>query len=67
MKEKVMCLDNKFVEDLLTVNRIYTIVGREIGSFTVVADNDIEHEFFRDRFVAMKEYRRIQLIKLLND
>ena len=72
---KVICINKNFDDDILdgcflTLGKTYNVLEKNItypdvlGSFYGVEDDDSYGYYFKDRFITLKEYRKIKLKKL---
>jgi hypothetical protein len=60
---KVICIDNKGLENELTLNKIYNII--DVNKCEIIADNRIKWCFDIDRFKPLSEIRNVKINKLL--
>ena len=62
---QLICSDNRGLEDILTIGKVYE--GKESRStwFTVTDDKGKESEFYEWRFSTIQNWREKQLDKIL--
>lgn len=52
---KIKCIDNKYVVNYLTVNKIYTVIEEYKISYNIVDDKNERRTFSKKRFITVKE------------
>lgn len=70
---KVICIDNKNLENQLTINRVYEVddmtchdVGDFVFHFVFIKNDKFKYkEYLKDRFFTLPEYRNDKINKLL--
>jgi len=68
----VICVDNVVngKTDEISLNKTYTLIDSyklESIYCTIINDNNIEGDYFKRRFISLKEYRKKKLKRILNE
>lgn len=63
---KVRCIDNRNLNGLLTINKIYDVVEFTKFSYIIVNDIGILTTILKGGFISLKEERSQKLSKLIN-
>ena len=69
----IVCKDNSYVEEKLTIGKKYNILGSKTAQgflttskfFCILCDDGIQGEYSDNRFISVEEYREQQLNKIL--
>jgi hypothetical protein len=64
--DKVVCIDNRLIEDVLTIGKVYKVF-LSFGDSIKVRNSDeldIYYNYSCSRFVSLQDYRKLKLEKL---
>ncbi len=64
---KIVCIDNKGIENQLTLNKKYDIIPDNVDSLYHISKNDLGYLdwYGKSRFISLENYREGQLNSLL--
>lgn len=67
---KLICFNNKNVENLLTLNKLYVGILNDVA-VTIICDDDkdadIKIEYIKNRFITQAEWREMQMKSVLDE
>ena len=64
--EYVVCIDNESVNKI-TINKIYEVTfSTNNNMYCVIDDDGRKSNYFTDRFISLKEYRKQKISNFLN-
>lgn len=68
---KLVCVNNKEVEEYLTLNKLYVGILSYDVAVTIICDDgrhaDIKIENIKNRFITQAEWREIQMKTILDE
>lgn len=63
--EYVVCIDNESANKI-TINKIYEVTFSTNNNMYCVIDDGRKSNYFTDRFISLKEYRKQKISNFLN-
>ena len=61
---KVVCIDSNNQQSL-TYGKSYSLISNNLTNMSLIIDNsNIEFWYYSNRFISLKEYRRMKLIEI---
>ena len=63
---KVKCIDNKTVEEYLTINKIYSVIEEYKTSYKIIDDNDKMFCYSKYRFLKVPETNEVNESEIVN-
>ena len=65
---RVVCIDNKYsvgvMYNHLTIGKFYEVISEIAGNYEILTNFNAIHYMKKERFVSLKEYRKMKLNKL---
>ena len=63
---KVKCIDNKTIEEYLTLNKIYLVIEDYNSSYKIIDDNDKMLCYSKYRFIKVPEINKVYESEIVN-
>ncbi len=66
MKIKFICIDNKNIEDKVTIGKIYDGYVYNKDYIRIISDLNQEYNILPKRLISLKQYRKEKIHNILN-
>lgn len=66
MKTKFICIDNKNIEDKVTIGKIYDGYVYNKDFINIISDLNKEYNVLSKRLISLKQYRKEKISNILN-
>lgn len=66
MKTKFICIDNKNIEDKVTIGKIYDGYVYNKGFINIISDLNKEYNVLPKRMISLSQYRKEKIHNILN-
>ncbi len=67
MKIKFICIDNKNIEDKVTIGKIYDGYVYNKDFINIISDLNKEYNVLSKRLISLKQYRKEKISNILNN
>lgn len=67
MKIKFICIDNKNIEDKVTIGKIYDGYVYNKDFINIISDLNKEYNILSKRLISLKQYRKEKIHNILNN